>query len=352
MNDLCPPLLVVDLEHILSHTEPLWRELAGARLFITGGTGFWGKWLLEAIAAANDSLGVRVTATVLSRQPVRFARAMPRLAGRPEFDWLAGDSATFPFPSGRYDHVFHLATASAAQLAAGEPALLMNTLAGAQHVLQFALHCSARRLLLASSGAVYGHMPADVGPIGEDCVCAPDPLASASAYGEVKRMSELMCAMTPRVECVIARGFAFVGPHLPLTDKFAIGSFLRDALADGPIRIHGDGRPVRSYLYAADLVIWLLTILLRGRPKRSYNVGSDDPVTVAQVASEIAAGAGGVALEVGRPAVTTRADRYLPDLGRARRELGLDVWVGRSAAIARTIAWAREFQNPTLQGRA
>lgn len=329
---------------MLAHTAHLWREIAGARLFITGGSGFWGVWLLEAVAGANDALGVAVTASILSRQPARVAATIPRLFARSEFDWLTGDSAAFAFPKGRHDYVFHFATPSAGELGAGDAALAMRTLAGTQRVLKFARHCGARRLLLASSGAVYGHLPEDACDLVEDCRYAPNPVVVASAYGETKRMSELLCTLTPQLECVIARGFAFVGPHLPLTDKFAVGSFLSDALAGGPIRVRSDGRPLRGYLYAADLVIWLLTILLRGRANRPYNVGSDDAVSLAELASEVAKAAGGVALEVALPPGSGPAGSYLPDLGRARGELGLRVWISRQDAIARTLAWARQLR--------
>lgn len=338
---MTPSIPAADLDHILEHTALLWHELHGARLFITGGTGFWGKWLLESIAVANDRLDAKVSATLLSREPERFAREMPRLASRPEFAWLRGDAASFGFPDGHFDHVIHLATASAAEVGAGGTAPIIHTLAGTARTLDFAQHCGAQRFLLASSGAVYGRQPPEFSHIPESYAGAPVLREPQSAYGEVKRMSELMCAMTPGIECIIARGFAFVGPYLPLTDKFAVGGFIRDALAGGPIRIGGDGTPVRSYLYAADLAIWLLTLLVKGKPSEAYNVGSDETIQISRLAASIARTIGATNIETAHVPTNDPPQRYVPSIAKAGSELGLAVHVPLAAALSRTIEWAR-----------
>jgi dTDP-glucose 4,6-dehydratase len=256
------------------------------------------------------------------------------------------------FPPGKFDYVIHLATASAAKVGAGGTALALNTLLGTQRVLQFARSCRAKRLLFASSGAVYGHQPKELSHIPETYAGAPNPQVQENAYGEIKRMSELLCTLTPDVDCVIARGFSFVGPYLPLTDKFALGSFIRQALNGGPIRIHGDGSPVRSYLYAADLVIWLLTLLLRGQPNRPYNVGSDQAIDLAALAHEIGSmGKKEVTVEIAKARSLENAEYYVPLIERARSELGLDIKVPLATALQRTIEWARSaaLANPEFK---
>ncbi len=287
--------------------------------------------------------------TILSRNPGRFASELPHLASRPEFSWLTGDTASFAFPERQFDYVFHFATASAAEVDAGGTAILMHTLRGTERVLQFAGSRGVRRLLFASSGAVYGQQPAELGHIPEDYRGAPDPTDPAAAYGEMKRLGELLC-VTSGVDCVISRGFAFVGPYLPLTDKFAVGSFMRDALAGGPIRIRGDGTPLRSYLYAADLAIWLLTLLVKGMPNRPYNVGSDQAICLADLAQHIAATTNETAIEIARAPTPGPAARFIPAIQRARSELGLDVFVPLSPALSRTADWVqREFKRSAHQ---
>ena len=145
----------------------------------------------------------------------------------------------------------------------------------------------------------------------------------------------------PDIEIVIARCFSFIGPHLPLDARFAAGNFIRDALAGGPIKIKGDGSPVRSYLYAADLVIWLLALLLHGKTGRAYNVGSDEIVSMSALAERIAAHSPvhvgievrGAATEVAPPA------QYIPDISLARSELGLAVLLPLDHALTRTMNW-------------
>ena len=337
--------LAADLDHVLAHTRDLWEELRGRRIFITGGTGFFGCWLLESFAHANDLLGLNACAVVLTRDPAAFRKKAPHLAARHDLEFIQGDVRTFAFPSGQFAYVIHAATEASAKLNAEAPQAMLDTIiGGTSHVLDFAGRCGVRKLLLTSSGAVYGKQPPELTHIPEDYPGAPDPLLPGSAYGEGKRVSEHLCAvhsLRHGYEVKIARCFAFVGPHLPLDAHFAIGNFIRDGMAGGPIHVKGDGTPFRSYLYAADLVIWLWTILLRGQPCRSYNVGSETDLTIQEIARAVAVAT--------RPAVTVLVarepvpgkpvERYIPATQRAQIELGLKEHFGLAESIQRTMQW-------------
>jgi len=324
----------------------LWQELAGSRIFITGGTGFFGIWLLESIAAANDALKVGVGATVLSRDPQRFLARMPHLAGRSEFDWLSGHPANFRFPDIRHDYLLHLATATSAYPDRTDPVeMLKIKLFSIAHVLDCARHTGVRRMLVTSSGAVYGPQPPELSHVPETYMGAPDPLDPASAYGNGKRLVEQMCTLATDVNCVIARCFSFIGPHLPLDARFAAGNFLRDAINGNPIVVQGDGRAVRSYLHAADLTIWLLHLLSRGSTGCAYNVGSNVSLTILELAQRVALLAGSpndiVRKDYSTGATSDPPSTYVPDIDRARRGLGVTVSIGLDQALTRTLSWMR-----------
>ena len=333
--------LAEDLDHILAHTEGLWEELRGQRIFITGGTGFFGCWLLESFVWANDKLGLNAEAVVLTRNSDAFARKAPRLAGHPAISFHVGDVRTFEFPVGMFTHIIHAATESSTKLNQQDPLAMFDSIVGGtRRVLDFAVACGARKFLFTSSGAVYGRQPSDLTHIPEDYVGSPDTMDPGSAYGEGKRAAELVCALYAKhhgLEPKIARCFAFVGPGLPLDAHFAIGNFIRDALRGGPITVNGDGRPYRSYLYAADLAIWLWRILFSGQSCRPYNVGSGEAFPVADWARKVEGLLGDVPVIIACPARTgSLPERYVPDVTRATEELGLRTWIPLDRAILRT----------------
>jgi dTDP-glucose 4,6-dehydratase len=341
--------LAGELDWIMDVTRPPWRDLHGARLFITGGTGFFGSWLLETLLWANERRALGATAVVLTRDPAAFARRAPRLATDPAVSLHQGDVTTFAFPAGGATHVIHAAvetTTASAQVSGLRE--FDSTITGTRRVLDFAKHAAARRLLFVSSGSVYGMQPNDLPRMPETYSGAPDVTAAVSAGAEAKRAAELLCTLyaDDRLVTTTARCFSFLGPYLPIDGKFAIGNFLRDALNGGPIRILGDGSPVRSYMYGADLAVWLWTILARGASGRAYNVGSEEAVTIADAAAAVARRFSPVpeVSILGAPPLAARpsgqaSSQYVPDTSRARSELGLRVAVDFNDALTRTVAW-------------
>ncbi len=340
-----PNPLARDLDHVLTHTRDLWDEIRGQRLFITGGTGFFGSWLLESFVWANDKLNLDAQAVVLTRQSAVFQKKAPRLAHHPAIQLYQGDVRSFEYPTGSFPFIVHAATESSAALLRDNPLQMFDAIVrGTHHTLEFAQRCGAQKFLFTSSGAVYGKQPSDLTHVSEEYTGAPDPTQPGSAYGEGKRAAELLCASYARhynIQSKIARCFAFVGPYLPLDIHFAIGNFIRDGLRGGPIEVKGDGTPFRSYLYAADLAIWLWTILFKGQTLRPYNVGSAEDLTIAELAARVGqAFAPPISIRIAQaPRPGRSPERYVPDVTRATRELGLQPWINLAEAVQRTIVW-------------
>jgi dTDP-glucose 4,6-dehydratase len=340
-----------DLDHVLANTHDLWEDLRGRRIFITGGTGFFGCWLLESFARANDRLGLGASAVVLTRDPEGFRRKSPHLADNPGIRLHTGDVKTFSFPEGEFSHIIHAATESSTIRQDRERQAMFDTIVlGTKRVLELARERGTGTFMLVSSGAVYGVQPPQLTHVSEDFTGAPDTLLPGSAYGEGKRAAELMCTLTGRgssPEVKIARGFAFVGPGLPLDAHFAIGNFIGDVLAGCPIFVSGDGTPYRSYLYAADLAIWLWTILLRGRPGRAYNVGSEQEISIGALARLVAETLKpGTEIQLGAiPVPGKQAERYVPSARRSREELGLQQVIDLPEAIRRTAVWNEDRER-------
>jgi nucleoside-diphosphate-sugar epimerase len=337
-----------DLDHVLMHTQALWSELRGQKLFITGGTGFFGRWILETFAHANDRLSLGASAVVLTRDPESFALKAPHLATRNDLQLLQGDVRDFDFPDGDFSHVIHAGTTSSMPV---EPLEMFDTIVkGTRHVLDFAATHHTRKFLFISSGAVYGKQPPELTHISEDYHGAPDPLDPNSAYGEGKRAAELLCTLMAnkhRFEAKIARCFAFVGPHLPLDAHFAIGNFIRDALRGESIQIGGDGTPYRSYLYTADLAIWLWTILFQSSAGRAYNVGDSAQMTIREIAETTSTTLGLTApVRVAKDPVSEQVvSRYIPNIDRARTELGLESRIDLVTSLKKTSLWYQNNDN-------
>ena len=320
-----------DLDEIVHAAAADLAALRGKKLFLTGGTGFFGKWLLAALLHANAEIDLGVEMIVLSRDPGAFAARHPEINHESAATFLRGNVADFTADPWTFDFIIH--GAADTTTVADERERSRSIVQGTQNVLNLARRNHAR-LLNISSGAVYGAAAGKREGASEDDYAAARPV---TPYGLAKREAEALC-MESQVDFVTARAFAFLGPHLPLDAHFAAGNFLRDALRGGPVEVRGDGTALRSYLHPVDLVIWLLRILVRGSRGHAFNVGSDEVVSTADLARLISAAVEPKAEVIIQSAQSQGPQNiYLPQITCARAELQLDVTIPLRNAIARTV---------------
>jgi nucleoside-diphosphate-sugar epimerase len=341
-----------DLEHIFTHTSDLWTNISSSRIFFTGATGVFGIWILEAMMWARKKMGLSFEVVVLSRSPKNFLAQCPQFSNQDFIQFYTGDINDFTFPAPDFTHIIHGATTSAHETFQNEPPLRkFNTVAlGSRRILEFAEHCRLQEFWLISSGSAYGKQPSDLQLLSEDNLLAPDSMDPNSALGQGKHFAEFLCSLYScqnNVNIKTARCFTFHGPYLPLNIHYAIGNFISDGLSQRPIFVKGSGTPIRSYLYMADLVIWLLTIFIRGQNRRIYNIGSENGISIAQLARTVAKCFGEnypvhFAQNPTASPLTASADRYIPSTQRAQRELGLKEYISLEDGLKRTIQFYRQ----------
>jgi dTDP-glucose 4,6-dehydratase len=215
-------------------------------------------------------------------------------------------------------------------------------------LLSFAHQRRADRFLLLSSGAVYGYQPAEILSMTESYPGAPDPLDPGEAYGHMKRAAELLgCALAQEGQTafLIARGFAFLGPHMAMGS--AMGVMLAGAIGRGQVVLDGDGTPVRTYMYGSDFTVWAWAILSRGRSSYPYNVGSPEPQSLAEVAALVRNrwAPGSLLAFKNLPQWQSPRRRYVPSVDRAAMELGLNLSVPLDEAVDRTGRWLHDHRH-------
>ena len=305
-------------------------------LFLTGGTGFFGKALLRHWKSTRPSFN---KIFILSRNPESFLKAYSGLIADLNVEFIQGDilEASKIALNENIDYVIHAATDSTIGPSLGRLEVFNQIVKGTEEVLEFAVNHHCKRFLLTSSGAVYGPQPQGMEKIPESFLGSPESLDPNSAYGLGKKAAEHLCALYSEqhgLDYVIARCFAFVGEDLPLDVHFAIGNFIRDALDGKDINIFGDGTPLRSYMYQEDLADWLMTILFKGKPGMAYNVGSDQAISIQHLATVIRELISPKSkINIHFKEKSSYRNRYVPDVALAKSELGLSLDFDLNKAI-------------------
>ena len=313
------------------------------KLLLTGGTGFFGRALLrqlETLRCTSGSLPFGQI-TVVTRSPVNFRKKYPSLA---YLSWLSLHEGDVLYPSslpqkGRYQFILHAASDATNANRLTPLQSYRQIVDGTENMLKFAVSSGAQRFLLTSSGGVYGPQPWDMKTIPETYNGMPDPLNPLNAYGVAKRLAEHLCAQYGHqygIETVIARCFAFVGKDLPRDAHFAIGNFIRDAIERPEITVNGNGSPIRSYMHQSDLAHWLLTLLQQGASGNAYNVGSDEAISIADLAllvRDLVSPEKQVHVKSQLLADNVFRNRYIPDISKAKTDLGLEITIPLAQAI-------------------
>lgn len=326
--------IFADCAHSLAATgTPLLERLRDSRVLVTGASGFAGSWLLSMLCFLNDMHGFRIKVTAVVRYPSRVEAQAPFLAGRPDITWSATDVRQLVGLPDDVQWVIHAAGVPDSRHHATSPIETASTIGeGTFRVLRLAEQATQLQgILHLSSGLV-------------DAPSTQHRLAGPSmAYVEAKRFSETLCyafRTQAKLPIVISRPFTLLGPFQSLDSPWAANNFLHAALEGQPLKIRGDGRAVRSYLYGSDMALLALAQMAHGESGDVYDLGGIDPMSVIDLANLVAAQARRpLEVRVNAAARPTADDHFVPDMRRSFEHLGAKPAFSTEMAVARSLSW-------------
>jgi UDP-glucuronate decarboxylase len=327
-------LISVDVSAILGANN---FDFTGKRVLVTGGAGFLGSWISEALVSARaDVVCIDNLATQASTQHIG------RLMKLRNFHFRKEDITKWK-PSGDYDVIIHAASIPSPDQYTKEPVATMLANSVAIHKL---LDFAAKKnlvFLYASTSEIYGD--ASVIPTPETFVGAISTTGPRACYCESKRYGETACIGYKTqygIDVRIARIFNTYGPRLDGLSSYSrvISRFIAQALENKDITVHGDGNQTRSFSYVTDTV----TALLRFVDKRKLggvvlNIGNPEEVTITQLAKiirKMVASRSRITYAAARP---DDPFRRCPEITQAQRILKWRPKVSLDEGLHRTIKW-------------
>jgi len=344
MNSRQIDFIAQDCANVLTQPELL-NNLKNEVIFISGGTGFMGSWLLELISYLNQHHDFGTKVIVASRNASKSKARLPHLFAAPWVELIDSDIINFFDIPKEVSWVIHGAATPDNRVHSSDPLRVIQTItSGTNNVLDAATRLpNLKKFLNVSSGLVYGKQPHDQMTVETGSFGALDPATTTSAYAESKRMAETLCFVYKaqfRMPVVNVRPFAFIGPYQQLDRPWAINNFLNDAFHGGPVRILGAADTVRSYMYPSDMAFWILSLLANGTSGTTLNLGSPDGHTLREVADEVVGNfSNDIPVSANNSQKKGSKSVFVPDTSRANESLNLSLTVDFKTAIQKTADW-------------
>jgi nucleoside-diphosphate-sugar epimerase len=318
-----------------------------ARVFITGGTGFIGKWMLSFFVRLSIHSNIEVY--ILTRNKERFFNLYPFFKECGGFNFIEGDIISFKLPPElNFNFVIH-AAADVIKIHSGYETIKQN-IAGTTNLLDNIISTKSQdaKMLYLSSGAIYGPLLNFNNGVEERY--QNSNMDFLSSYGIGKIISEKLFhefyLKYPESSVAVARCFAFSGPLLSLTSHLAFGNFIGNALDNNNIIIKGDGTPLRTYQYPTDLVRWLITLLIEVETYDVINVGGSQKISIESLAKRLKELTNQtIEIIVEKSSSGGDLNTYLPDLNKAREKYGLTNEVSLNDSIVKTYMWNKKNHN-------
>lgn len=308
----------------------MFSELKGKTILITGGTGFFGKVLSEYFLKINETHQLNLKLILTARNSINDKRVT----------FIASDIRNTLRVEEEIDYIIHAAT-PVTNDKSDPNELLEIIINGTQNALRLAKEKKIKKFINISSGAVYGKQPSDKEKITENLIEDVAFFDQKNIYGYGKRVAETLvenyCSKN-KIDYLTLRCFAFSGKYLPLDAQFAIGNFVKDAKNNGKILVKGDGSAIRSYLDSSDLAEWVVRALVSGVTNETYNLGSDQEVSIGDLAKLIASLVPGAIVEIQNlKSFEIKTNRYVPSNEKIKAHLGVEQKIDLKQSILKML---------------
>jgi nucleoside-diphosphate-sugar epimerase len=344
-------LLKADCQKSLYNYKDSLGVLRDKSILITGGTGFMGKWIAEAVLLLNQEHNFNIKLYILARNVLDYKDEVPHLAKQSFITLLEQDVRNVSNLPDNINFVIHAAGSPDNRKHTTNPLKTIDTIYKGTHaVLDACLRLPVlNKIVHISSNSVYGHIADHVDKINESQIGELDCNSVNAAYSEGKRLSETVCAIyrnQQKLPIVIVRPFAFIGPYQGLEKPWAINNFIRDGILGGPIRILGNEKTVRSYLYGSDMAFWLLKTLAIGKNGATYNIGGEEPVSLKALAAKVTSNFSQkidilVRYSKQHP---SQPSVSIPDIETIKTELKVIQVFDFDSSLKKTIEWYKKIQ--------
>ncbi|GGF14097.1 NAD-dependent epimerase/dehydratase family protein [Subtercola lobariae] len=308
---------------------------------VAGGSGFLGSHLSDELLAR----GYNVVAidNFITGSPSNVAH----LADNPAFTLIeldAADAETVPF---RFDLVLHFASPASPPLYLQHPIETLHAGSNATEALLNVTRRDGARFVMASTSEIYGDP--SVHPQVEEYWGNVNSIGVRSVYDEAKRYAEAITfayRRTFETNTAVARLFNTYGPRMSYNDGRAIPSFVKAALSNEPIPLHGDGSQTRSLCFVSDQVAGILA-LAESSEAGPINIGNPHEQTVLEIAEAVVRIAGSSSVVEVQPRPLDDPERRQPDISKAKRLLGWSPKVGVEEGLTITVDWFRNNREGT-----
>jgi len=350
-----------DLAYIVSNLQEEIGHIAGKNLLITGGAGFLGHYLVQAITYWNRQAakGRQIRLTVYDNYSRGIPGWMKPLGGSNHLALIKHD-VTNPLPANIEDfqYIIHAACIASPTYYRRCPIETMDSnVNGLRYLLEYARRQKEKGkaiegFLFYSTSEIYGDPQPENIPTPETYRGNVSCTGPRACYDESKRYGETLCvnfAQQHGLPVRMARPFNNYGPGLKISDRRVIPDFARDVLSGRDIVMLSDGSPKRTFCYAADAIVGYFKILVKGRDGEAYNIGVEKPeISMADLAGKIVAFSrelfdykGKVVLKVSedKDYLVDNPNRRCPVIQKARAELGYKPSIPLEEGLRRSMIW-------------